>query len=127
MHAMIERNQAFRALRPTRRAAFQWALGLVVGLRPVVAAAATPEILTRPIPRSNEPLPVVGLGTAINFDIGDNAEKRAGLAAVLRTLAAGGGKPVDAASSYGGAESVLGQPFADTGPRQQLFAASQVE
>jgi len=121
---MIERN---RALRPTRRAAFQWALALGSGLRPVVAAAASPEILTRPIPRSSEPLPVVGLGTAINFDIGDNAEKRSTLAAVLRTLAAGGGKLVDTASSYGSAESVLGQLFAETGLRQRLFVASKVE
>jgi aryl-alcohol dehydrogenase-like predicted oxidoreductase len=72
-------------------------------------------------------LPVVGLGTAINFDIGDNAEKRAALAAVLRTLAAGGGRLVDTASSYGSAESVLGQLFAETGLRQRLFVASKVE
>lgn len=124
---MIERNQAFRAFRPTRRAAVQWALAIASGLRPVVAAAAAPEILTRPIPRSNEPLPVVGLGTAVNFDIGDNAEKRAALAAVLRALAAGGGKLVDTASSYGTAESVLGQLFAETGLRQRLFVATKVE
>jgi aryl-alcohol dehydrogenase-like predicted oxidoreductase len=127
MQAMIERNQAFRALRPTRRAAVQWTLGLAAGLRPVVAAAVAPEILTRPILRSNEPLPVVGLGTAVNFDIGDNTEKRAALAAVLRTLAAGGGRLVDTASSYGTAESVLGQLFAETGMRQRLFVASKVE
>ena len=124
---MIERNQAFRARRPTRRAAIQWALAIASGLRPVVAAAAAPEILTRPIPRSSEAMPVVGLGTAINFDIGDNAEKRAALAAVLRTLAAGGGRLVDTASSYGSAESVLGQLFAETGLRQRLFVASKVE
>ena len=124
---MIERNRALRGLRPTRRAAFHWALALAAGLRPVVAAASSPELLTRPIPRSNEPLPVVGLGTAINFDIGDNAEKRAALAAVLRTLAAGGGRLVDTASSYGSAESVLGQLFAETGLRQRLFVASKVE
>jgi hypothetical protein len=127
MHAMIERNQGLHGLRPTRRAAFQWTLGLAAGLRPVVAAAVAPEILTRPIPRSNEPLPVVGLGTAVNFDIGDNTEKRAALDVVLRTLAAGGGKLVDTASSYGNAESVLGQLFAETGLRQRLFVASKVE
>ena len=124
---MTERNRAILALRPTRRTVFHWVLGLAAGLRPVVAAAAPPEMLTRPIPRSNEPLPVVGLGTAINFDIGDNAEKRAALAAVLRTLADGGGKLVDTASSYGSAESVLGQLFAETGLRQKLFVASKVE
>jgi aryl-alcohol dehydrogenase-like predicted oxidoreductase len=124
---MTGQNQRFRALRPTRRAAVQWALGFAAGLRPVIAAAAAPELLTRPIPRSNEPLPVVGLGTAVNFDIGDNAEKRTPLAAVLRTLADGGGKLVDTASAYGSAESVLGQLFAETGLRQRLFLASKVE
>jgi aryl-alcohol dehydrogenase-like predicted oxidoreductase len=124
---MTEQNHQFRVFRPTRRAAVQWALGLAAGLRPVVAAAALPELLTRPIPRSNEPLPVVGLGTAVNFDVGDNAEKRAALNGVLRTLADGGGKLVDTASSYGSAESVLGQLFAETGLRQQLFLASKVE
>ena len=67
------------------------------------------------------------LGTAVNFDIGDNAEKRAALAAVLRTLVAGAGRLVDTASSYGTAESVLGQLFAETGLRQRLFVASKVE
>lgn len=56
-----------------------------------------PATLNRPIPRTGEPLPVVGLGTAINFDAAGDTAKQAQLAAVVDALVAGGCKPVDTA------------------------------
>jgi len=41
------------------------------------ARAAAAPVLTRVVPRTGERLPVVGLGTAIVFDIGEDAEMRA--------------------------------------------------
>jgi len=93
----------------------------------VAIAASSPALLTRPIPHGNEMLPAVGLGTAINFDIGDDPQKRAALAEVLRTLVAGGGSLVDTASSYGNAEAVLGALLEDGGLRPRIFLATKLE
>jgi hypothetical protein len=73
---------------------------------PFAAAAQTNSLLNQPIPRSGELLPAIGLGTAVNFAIGEDAAKRAVLAGVLRALPDGGGAPVDSTSYYGNAESI---------------------
>src|SRR5262245_8209397 len=69
-------------------------------------------VLARAIPKSGERLPVVGLGTAIIFDIGGDTEKRAERSTVIRTLLDGGARMVDTAPSYGTAESVVGDLIA---------------
>ena len=45
-------------------------LGAAAALGIAPARAAAKPVLTRPIPRTGETLPVIGLGTAIIFDIG---------------------------------------------------------
>jgi aryl-alcohol dehydrogenase-like predicted oxidoreductase len=83
-------------------------------------------MLTRPIPRSGEALPVVGLGTWQTFDVGANAPERAELKEVLRELVARGGKVVDSSPMYGEAERVVGDLSAEAGLRDQLFLATKV-
>lgn len=102
--------------------------GLALGGPPLAsAAAAQPEALvTRPIPSSGERLPVVGVGTARRYDVGDGAEARAPLREVLRELPRLGGKVVDTAPSYGAAETVVGDLVADLGNRGALFIATKV-
>lgn len=95
------------------------------------AFSATPVrsgtlILTRPIPRSGEALPVVGLGTWQTFDVGPKAPERAELAEVLQSLADSGGKVVDSSPMYGEAERVVGDLTADAGLRNRLFFATKV-
>ena len=62
------------------------AAGIRAGLAASVPGAA---VLTRPIPRTGEPLAVVGLGTAIVFDIGADAAQRAERRAVIESLLQG--------------------------------------
>jgi diketogulonate reductase-like aldo/keto reductase len=64
---------------------------------------------TRPMPRSGEHWPVVGLGTWITFNIGDDAAARAARREVLRRLVAAGGGVIDSSPMYGRAEQVLGE------------------
>jgi diketogulonate reductase-like aldo/keto reductase len=45
-------------------------LTAALGLTPTLSMADNVEMLTRPIPRSGERLPVIGLGTYIVFDVG---------------------------------------------------------
>ena len=99
------------------------ALG-AAGLLP--ARAVAQDLLTRAIPKSGERLPAVGLGTSRVFNVGDDAEKRAALAEVLRNLVAGGGKIVDTATSYGSSEAVVGDLVARAGLREQVFIATKL-
>lgn len=80
---------------------------------------------TRPIPRTGERLPRVGLGTWQTFDVGAAPEERAPLAEVLRILLDAGGRVVDSSPMYGRAEQVLGDLVrASPGPRP--FLATKV-
>jgi len=101
-------------------------LGAALGLAGRAGAEAAP-LLTRPIPVSGEPLPVIGLGTAVVFDIGDDPAPRAARAAVIRSLLAAGGKLIDTAPSYGRAEGVVGDLLAETGLRERVFLATKLE
>ena len=83
-------------------------------------------VLTRTIPRTGEKLPVIGLGTAIIFDIGNDTEKRAERTKVIHTMLDGGARIIDTAPSYGTAESVLGDLLAEMKVRDKVFLATKV-
>jgi aryl-alcohol dehydrogenase-like predicted oxidoreductase len=111
----------------SRRDVLALAAGLgaaALGIAPARAQAARP-LLTRKIPRTGEPLPVVGLGTAIVFDIGDDAARRAERSLVIKTLLGGGARLIDTAPSYGTAESVVGDLLADMKARDRIFIATK--
>ena len=107
--------------------------GLLAGLgaaamlpaRSAAQSGATP-VITKPIPRTGERVPAVGLGTARVFDVGDDATKRAALTQVVRGLVAGGGAIIDTASAYGSSEAVVGDLVAQTGLRQKVFIATKL-
>jgi aryl-alcohol dehydrogenase-like predicted oxidoreductase len=83
-------------------------------------------LLTRKIPSSGEALPLIGIGTARRYDVGDSAEERAPLREVLRQLPRLGGRLVDTAPSYGAAEAVVGELIAELGNREEIFLATKV-
>jgi aryl-alcohol dehydrogenase-like predicted oxidoreductase len=91
-----------------------------------ILASAEPSLITRAIPRTGERLPVVGLGTAAVFESNDEATKQAA-AAIVRTLVEAGARLIDTASTYGDAESVLGETMAAAGLREKLFIATKLE
>lgn len=97
-----------------------------LGIAPARAQApAAKPVLVRKIPRTGEPLPVVGLGTAIVFDIGDDAARRAERSLVIKTLLDGGARLIDTAPSYGTAESVVGDLLAELKVRDRIFIATK--
>lgn len=112
-----------------------WRGGLMLAAAPWLAAvadagegkAASEPLITRSIPHSGERLPVVGLGTARVFDVGRDQAMRAHLVKVLQKLVSGGGKVIDTASTYGSAESVVGDLLARTGLRPRVFIATKLE
>jgi aryl-alcohol dehydrogenase-like predicted oxidoreductase len=101
-------------------------IGAAAALRIGPALAAAGPVLMRPIPRTVERLPVVGLGTAIIFDIGNDAAKRTERRQVIQTMLEGGARLIDTAPSYGTAESVTGDLLADLKVRDRIFLATKV-
>jgi aryl-alcohol dehydrogenase-like predicted oxidoreductase len=89
------------------------------------AAIAQDKLPARPIPRTGEPLPIVGIGTAVIFDFDNDPAKSAERRQVVQALVAGGGKLIDTAAGYGRAEERLGEVVADLGVRDRLFLATK--
>jgi aryl-alcohol dehydrogenase-like predicted oxidoreductase len=108
------------------------AAGAAAGGRPRRAGGGEPSgsaLRARPIPRTREPLPVVGLGTWQTFDVGPAPAERAPLAEVLRRFLEAGGRVVDTSPMYGRAEGVLGDLLArarETRPTPPPFLATKV-
>jgi aryl-alcohol dehydrogenase-like predicted oxidoreductase len=115
-------------MNPARRRMLQRVAGCAVlaVMNKKSARAQSSAILKRPIPRTGEMLPAVGVGTWQTFDVGPDAPERAELKEVLRLLVAGGGSVVDSSPMYGEAERVAGDLAAERGLRDQLFFATKV-
>jgi len=107
------------------------ALGLLAGAG---AAAAWPArggaegsaILTRPVPSTGEALPVVGLGTWITFNVGDDPVARDARAEVMRAFFEAGGRLIDSSPMYGSSQEVVGHGLAKLGQPAGLFSADKV-
>ncbi|GAB3238478.1 aldo/keto reductase [Hymenobacter seoulensis] len=80
---------------------------------------------TRLIPSSQEPLPVIGLGTWQTFDVG-NAVAHPGLLETLQVLQAAGGSVIDSSPMYGRAEAVVGELTALLPTQNAFFYATKV-
>jgi diketogulonate reductase-like aldo/keto reductase len=82
--------------------------------------------LARPIPSSGEPLPIVGLGTWITFNVGNDRALREQSTAVMRAFFEAGGRLIDSSPMYGSAQDVIGDGLARLGRPRALFAADKV-
>jgi len=90
------------------------------------ADAAAFTVVKRPIPRTSELLPAVGLGTYQSFDAANSAGERESLKEVLRLFVQNGGALVDSSPMYGTSESVVGDLAAGLGITGRLFMATKV-
>jgi diketogulonate reductase-like aldo/keto reductase len=79
---------------------------------------------TRPIPRTNEAIPTVGLGTWQAFDV--DAAGRAPLVEVVKQFLAAGGRVIDSSPMYGRAEAVVGEVLAELSAVGTPFLATKV-
>jgi aryl-alcohol dehydrogenase-like predicted oxidoreductase len=83
-------------------------------------------VLERPIPKSSELLPAVGLGTWQAFDVGGDGHGMAEAKETLRVFVAEGGRVIDTSPMYGSAESVTGQLATELHVGSKLFVATKV-
>lgn len=117
-----------RGREPSRRRALKALAGglfAVSGFAKVERSEAA-ALVMRPIPRSGERLPAVGLGTWQTFDVGQSPAERAELRNVLQTLVDDGASVVDSSPMYGRAEGVVGDLAAALHLRDRLFIATKV-
>ena len=109
---------------PRRRAALQAAAALLLTMPDARSAPA--GLITRPIPRSGERLPAVGLGTYDTFDVARDRLAQTELQDVLRRFIALGGKVVDSSPMYGHAEATVGTLATALDAQKSLFLATKV-
>lgn len=114
--------------RQRARRAFLKLITALAGSRllPATAAAVEAPALTKRIPKSDEPLPVIGMGTSRTFDVADDPALIAPLGEVLGGFFANGGQLIDSSPMYGAAEHIVGTLLGDMQPRPRLFAATKV-
>jgi len=89
-------------------------------------AQSRSPLLARPIPSTGEMLPVVGLGTWITFNVGDDPVARDSCAEVMRAFFADGGRMIDSSPMYGSSQPVIGHGLRRLGHPAQLFSAEKV-
>ena len=92
--------------------------------RTLLAQQAAP--LTRAIPSNGEPLPLIGLGPWITFNVGNDPVARDACAEVMRAFFAAGGRLIDCSPMYGSSQPVIGYGLRKLGAPPALFSAEKV-
>ena len=98
--------------------------GLIAGTGRTMAADQ--PILTRPIPSSGERIPVIGMGSWITFNVGDDVALRNQRVKVLQAFFDRGGRLIDSSPMYGSSEEVIGYCLERIGKTDALFSATKV-
>ncbi len=96
-----------------------WAAGLPLSAQPQT-------LLRRRLGRLGDTVPVIGLGTWLTFDVGENPDDVASRGEVLRRFFAAGGGLIDSSPMYGRAERLLGELLPALPYAGRLVAESKV-
>ncbi|MCF2505043.1 aldo/keto reductase [Dyadobacter sp. CY107] len=102
--------------------------GCAMLLNPLLSHAKTNQkmMLQRAIPASGEKIPVIGLGSWQQFDVGQTAAERTPLKEVLKKMEELGGKLIDASPMYGRSEEVIGELTTELKNNDRFFFATKV-
>lgn len=101
-------------------------LGAGLASSPKALFGESRKAITRAIPSSGEPLPVIGMGTSRTFDVGNDQAARQRLTLVLQAFFDNGGALIDSSPMYGSAETVVGDLLKRVTNKQAYFAATKV-
>ena len=101
-------------------------LGTAVLLKPGGVIAAERPVIAKAIPATGERLPVIGMGSWITFDVGNNSYERAARARVIQAFFDNGGALIDSSPMYGSSEEVLGEGLKTIKNKDKLFVATKV-
>lgn len=114
--ARLTRRQFLTALAAT---------GLALRL-PALMAAPGGQAITRAIPSSGEPLPVIGMGTWRTFNVGGDQHLVGERTRVLKTFFELGGALVDSSPMYGSADEVMGEALESLNAHDRVFSANKI-
>ena len=104
-----------------------WGLGALAFMpRCAFSVQTASRMMTRPIPATNEALPVIGLGTYRVLDVQPDSSEYRELPGVLDALFAAGGSVIDSSPMYGRAEETAGELLAARNLRSKAFIATKV-
>ena len=99
-------------------------LAAAAALRPALARDAPP--LTRPIPSTGEALPLVGIGSWMTFNVGEDEVARNACAQVMGAFFEEGGRLIDSSPMYGSSQERDRLRPAQARPAGSLFSADKV-
>lgn len=112
--------------RQSRRDVLLGAAGAVASftLPPLTSASANEG--RRQIPADGRWLPVIGMGSWITFNVGNDIELRNARSEVLRAFFEAGGRVIDSSPMYGSSQEVIGYGLDRVGRPADLFAADKI-
>jgi aryl-alcohol dehydrogenase-like predicted oxidoreductase len=93
---------------------------------PVNVFAQAGQVITRPIPKTGEQLPIVGLGSSATFSQVAGAADTEAIRSVFTAMLEHGGTVFDTAPGYGASEEVAAKAVNDLGVRDRLFWATKL-
>jgi diketogulonate reductase-like aldo/keto reductase len=114
-------------MRTTRRTFVRASLATAAAaLLPISLHAQQNLPARRPIPSTREEIPIVGLGTWITFNVGNDPVLRDECADVMAAFFEAGGRMIDSSPMYGSSQPVIGYGLQKLGRPSALFAAEKV-
>ncbi len=93
---------------------------------PVAVSAKSGLAITRAIPKSGELLPVIGMGSWLTFDVGNDPPELGTRVRILQTFFDSGGAAIDSSPMYGSSERTIGYCLKRIDKKDGLFAATKV-
>lgn len=100
--------------------------GAALGTAPLVGGVEQRMMINRPIPDSDERLPVIGLGTYSVFDVESAPAEIAKRREIVEQLLGEGGSVIDTSPMYNRSESIIGDIIESGVPREPMFVATKV-
>ncbi|HEY9181966.1 MAG TPA: aldo/keto reductase [Gammaproteobacteria bacterium] len=90
---------------------------------PLLAQGA---VLTRPVPKTGEQLPIIGLGSSATFSQAAGAADMEAIRSVFTAMLDNGGTVFDTAPGYGESEEVAAKAVNEIGARDRVFWATKL-
>lgn len=101
-------------------------LGMAAFVPQSAIRAAQDAILSRPIPKTGERLPIIGMGSWLTFAVDDDPQALAARVKVLQAFFEAGGRLIDSSPMYGSSEEVIGYCLDKLDKTEEVFSATKV-